>query len=137
MAPLPGWNQSNHNISWAEAIRMELLTHALAANCLENSCLKVYGDNWGVIEGWWKGRSHNHATNEVFKRIHELSATTKCTFLTCYVPSTHNPADSPSRGKYPPANLLLPPVFILAEIQEFLANFNAPTPPAQGFTETL
>jgi len=106
---LPGWNTDGLDIGWAEAIGMEFLTRSLLTRCTENTCLKIYGDNRGVVKGWWKGRSRNKATNSIFKHIHKISAAAKCTILTRYIPSAHNPADDPSHGKYPPPQTPLTP----------------------------
>lgn len=123
---LPGWKNEDRDIGWAEAINMDFLAITLFGQCPEGSCIKVFGENQGVVEGWWKGRSRNKATNTIFKRIHELAAASKCALLTCYVPSAHNPADDPSRGIYPPSNLLLPPIHIPQPLQAFITNFNDP-----------
>jgi len=96
----------------------------------------MYGDNRGVVEGWWKGRSRNRPTNTIFKRIHELSASSHCSILTRYVPSAHNPADGPSRGIYPPESLLLPPIPIPPPLQNFIANFNDPSITPGGYVHT-
>jgi hypothetical protein len=128
---LLGWKGEDQDISWAEAIGLEFLTITLLNQCPEGNCIKVFGDNRGVVEGWWKGRSRNKATNTIFKCIHELSAASKCLILTCYVPSAHNPADDPSRGIYPPANLLLPPILIPQPLRAFIANFDDPEIPTE------
>jgi hypothetical protein len=126
---LPGWKAENRDIGWAEAVGMEFLIIVLLNQCPEGSYIKIFSNNRGVVEGWWKGQSRNKATNTVFKWIHELAASSKCTFLTCYVPSAHNPADSPSRGIYPPENLLLPPTCIPKALQPFITNFDSPKIP--------
>ena len=33
---------------------------------------KVFGDNRGVVKGWWKGRSQNRPTNDIFRHIHSI-----------------------------------------------------------------
>lgn len=123
---LPGWKEENRDIGWAEAVGMELLVRSLIAHCAENTCIKVYGDNRGVVEGWWKGRSRNKATNSVFKRIHAITEDAKCTILTRYVPSAHNPADDPSRGIYPPTEFLLPPIPIPQPLKGLIVDYDAP-----------
>jgi hypothetical protein len=128
---LPGWKDEDRDIGWAEAIGMEFLAITLFGQCPEGSCVKVFGDNRGVVEGWWKGRSRNKATNTIFKRIHELTAVSKCSLITRYVPSAHNPADDPSRGVYPPSSLLLPPIRIPQPLQAFIADFDDPRIPAE------
>lgn len=128
---LPGWKANGRDIGWAEAVGMEFLVSAILTQCAEGSCIKVFGDNRGVVEGWWKGRSRNKATNNVFKRIHERVATAQCSILTCYVPSKHNPADGPSRGVFPSLSLLLPPIQIPTALELFIANFDDPLLPSE------
>ena len=51
---LPGWKSGGRDIGWAEAIGMELLIRTiLSANTLQG--VQVFGDNTGVVEGWWTG----------------------------------------------------------------------------------
>lgn len=122
---LPTWKSCGRDIGWAEAIGMELLTRA-ALNAGFHSGIQIFGDNTGVVEGWWSGRSRNSETNRVFQRIHQLLDEHDTVLKTRYVNTLHNPADGPSRGVFPPINLLLPPVHLPAEIQPFLADFDAP-----------
>ena len=125
---LPGWNHDDRDIGWAESIGFEMLVRSILHTEASGITFKVFGDNWGVIEGWWKGRSWNRACNNVFRRVHRLLANSSCTVLTCYIPSAHNPADGPSRGIYPPTSLLLPPIPIPSEIQPFIADIHFPSP---------
>lgn len=128
---LPNWNTDGRNIGWAEAVGLELLIRALVPSSTTGLHYKVYGDNRGVVEGWWKGRSRNKPTNEVFKRLHELSESSGCTYHTRYVPSASNPADGPSRGIYPPLRLLLPAICIPTQLRPFIADFDADLLPAE------
>lgn len=125
---LPGWNKEGRDIGWAEAVGMELLVRAI----LQHGALpgiKVFGDNNGVVEGWWTGRSRNSQTNRVFRRIHELLEDCDTVLTTRYVNTANNPADGPSRGVYPSRLLLLPPVKLPDEIKDFVVNFDAPLRP--------
>lgn len=54
---LPGWKSDRRDIGWAEAVGFELLTLSIIASSSSDTHFKVYGDNKGVVEGWWKGRS--------------------------------------------------------------------------------
>lgn len=127
---LPGWKQEGRDIGWAEAIGMELLVQTiLSHNSLPG--LQVHGDNIGVIEGWWAGRSRNAETNRVFRRIHQLLENRDTILSTRYVNTSRNPADGPSRGIYPPKHLLLPPIDLPDEIRPFLVDFDAPTQPCE------
>jgi len=105
---LPGWKSDGQDISWAEAIGFELLTRSILSSSSGSAYFKVYGDNKGVVEGWWKGHSRNKQTNIVFRCIHAILNTQQCTIHTRYVPSQDNPADELSRGVYPPLAHLLP-----------------------------
>jgi hypothetical protein len=96
----------------------------------------IYGDNTGIIEGWWAGRHRNPETNNIFQCLHSFLAQTNHgrTVRTCYVPSAENPVDSPSRGKYPPAHLL-PRIPIPPPLVPFIIDVNDPlTPVEQEFT---
>lgn len=67
---IPGWqtlNGGKRDISWAEAIGFECLTLFLTQQEQTHNNFMLFGDNKGVVEGWWNGRSRNHAVNEVFK----------------------------------------------------------------------
>ena len=78
---LPGWNQDGRDIGWAEAIAMELLVHTILKSG-PFAGIKVYGDNNGVVEGWWSGRSRNAQTNRIFRRIHETLDAHDCVLIT-------------------------------------------------------
>ena len=107
---LPGWKADTRDIGWAEAVGFLLLTLTLSPTVPKGSHVKVFGDNRGVVEGWWKGRSRNKPTNDVFRDIHTLSEEKGILFHTRYVPSKENPADNPSRGVYYHQSLLLPAI---------------------------
>jgi hypothetical protein len=85
----------------------------------------------GVIEGWWKGWSHNRPTNKIFKLVNQLSDESNCFFYTKYVPTKLNPADGPSRGIYGPTALLLPPPPIPPQFQHLIVDFNHPPLPIE------
>jgi hypothetical protein len=128
---LPGWKSDNRDIGWAEAVGFELLVRTILMSETPGTHLKVYGDNRGVVEGWWKGRSKNRPTNTVFRRIHKLTVSSSCIIHTRYVPSKINPADDPSRGVYPPTFLLLPALVIPSELTPFITNFDADPLPTE------
>ena len=90
-----GWKTQGQDIQWAKAVGLELLVIGLHAISKEGEHIKVYRDNWGVIEGWWKGSSGNKPTNKVFHWIIQLSEDSCRTIHTRYVPSEQNPADTP------------------------------------------
>jgi len=124
---VPGWKADGRDIGWAEAIGFEFLVkHVLQNNTAAGTHIKLYGDNMGVVEGWWNGHSRNWQTNLVFWRIHEISHQQDCTIHTRYVPSKQNPADKPSRGIYASTNLLLPHIAIPKEVAPYVVDFDDP-----------
>lgn len=125
---LPGWKAAGRDIGWAEAVGMELLLRSIFKH-QSYPGIKIFGDNKGVIEGWWSGRSRNAETNRVFRRIHELLEKQDSALATRYVHTSNNPADGPSRGIHPPENLLLPPIDIPEELRHFIVNFDSPLHP--------
>ena len=120
----PGWKAKGRDIGWAEAIGFKLLTRYLCSSSHPGKHFRVFGDNRGVVEGWWKGRSRNWETNKVFCRIHDLTDTYQCLFITHYVASRENPADGPFRGIYPELTHLIPAISIPKAIQQFIVDFD-------------
>jgi hypothetical protein len=112
-----GWKSQGRDIQWAEAVGFELLAICLCTLSEGGEHFVVYGDNRGVVEGWWKRCSANRPTNHVFRRILKLSEDCGRTIHTRYVPSAQNPPDAPSRGLYPSCSLLLDPVVVPAEVR--------------------
>ena len=118
----PGWKSQGWDIQWAEAVGFELLAVCLCTLSGKGAHLLVHGDNRGVVEGWWKRSSANKPTNHIFRRVLQLSEDSDRTFHSRYVASAQNPADAPSRGRYPPLGLLLHPIAIPASVRPFLIN---------------
>ena len=121
---IPGWKTNGRDIGWAEAVGFEFLAGTLCATSQPGQFFKVFGDNRGVVEGWWKGRSRNWETNKVFRRIHDIANSHQCTFITRYVASRENPADPPSRGHYPSFACLLPAIRIPDDLRQFIADID-------------
>ena len=121
---VPGWKSQGRDIQWAEAIGFEFLVRALCEISSRGEQITVYGDNHGVVEGWWKRSSANKPTNCIFRHILELSEDSDRVVHTKYIPSTQNPADGPSRGRYPPFNLLLNHIPIPSEVQPFIIDIH-------------
>ena len=128
---IPGWKTDGRDIGWAESIGFEFLVRYIVTQCTKSTVFKTYGDNRGVVEGWWKGCSRNWPTNLTFRRIYKLLAPSESSVLTRYVPSASNPANSPSRGKYPSMALLLPPIHIPVELRDYVIDFDAPLTPVE------
>ncbi len=115
-----GWKSQGRDIQWAKAVGFELLVICLCALSSKGEHIQVYGDNRGVVEGWWKKSSANKPTNRIFRRILQLSESCDRSIYTKYIPSAQNPADAPSRGQYPPPELLLGHVTVPEEVRPFL-----------------
>jgi hypothetical protein len=129
---LPGWKRDSRDIGWAEAVGFELLVRYITSEICPGAHVKLFGDNTGVVEGWWSGRSRNSQINSIFRRVHAICAAALCTIHTRYIPSRLNPADKPSRGVYPPLALLLPPVDIPADLEPFICDFDDPITAAEA-----
>lgn len=132
---IPGWQtlDGERDIGWAEAVGFELLVKSIPGFGCISGHFKVYGDNKGVVEGWWNFRSRNRATNRVFRRIHFFLESFNHTFSvhSAYVPSKDNPADPPSRGLYPPVELLLPEIQLPADLSRFIIDSTLPYSPTE------
>jgi hypothetical protein len=132
---IPGWQSLNgsRDIGWAEAIGFELLIRAICRLESSGRHFKVYGDNKGVVEGWWNFRSKNRPTNQVFRRIHSFleQFNHSVSVHSAYVPSKSNPADAPSRGFYPPAEFLLPEIQLPADLNRFIVDSSLPYTPTE------
>jgi hypothetical protein len=87
------WRTDEQDIGWAEAIGFELLVCAVTQLHSDLWHLIVYRDNKGVVEGWWRGCSHNRQVNLVFRRINTMENRTNTSIYTRYVASANNPAD--------------------------------------------
>lgn len=120
------WQSLNgaKDIGWAKAVGFELLI--LCIVCLgipsAGGHFRLHCDNLGVVEGWKNGRSQNWATNCVFRRILSMLEPLgpHTSFHLSYVPSASNPADGPSRGRFPPTSMLLPPIILPSALQDFV-----------------
>jgi hypothetical protein len=131
---IPGWKTGGRDIGWAEAVGfLFLATIIIELYPIRDADthFKVYGDNNGVVEGWWKGRSRNWPTNLVFRHIHNLCSNNDVIFHTRYVRSAHNPADGPSRGIYGDFALLLPKIPIPTEFRDLIVDFDKPPTPSE------
>ncbi|KAF7308080.1 Reverse transcriptase ribonuclease h [Mycena kentingensis (nom. inval.)] len=120
-----GWRSDSRDILWAEAVGFEMLIRVLVAvGRVIPGHYVVHGDNEGIVQGWWTGRSRNIPTNLVFRRIHDVCERAAISIHTRYVESARNPADDPSRGKFPPSSLLLPRIAIPDDLAPYIGDFD-------------
>src|SRR5882757_5379473 len=52
---VPGWKSTGRDIGWAKAIGFEFLIKTVLRLSTQPDNFKVYRDNNGIIQGWWKG----------------------------------------------------------------------------------
>ena len=97
-----GWKSQGRDIQWAEAVRFELLTLCVCSFSSKGEHIVLYGNNQGVVKGWWKCCSTNKLTNHVFQHVLQLSEDCRRKIHMRYVLSAKNPTDGPSWGHYPP-----------------------------------
>jgi hypothetical protein len=128
---LPGWQDEHRRIQWAEAVGFEFACRYVFADAPRDTHLRIWGDNNGVVQGWWRSRSSNIPTNELFKRLTLFLDERGCSAHTSYVKSACNPADDPSRGMYGdgtayPLAQLLPPLALPADVAAHVVDFDDP-----------
>jgi hypothetical protein len=132
---LPGWRTRNgqRDIGWAEAVGFLLLVLAATKLVPAGTPLRVWGDNEGVVKAWRNRRSRNSATNRVFQLAldHLEDQGFDDRIFPAYVPTDKNPADGPSRGVFPPAQLLLPPVDVPSLLTPYIIDALAPRSPEE------
>ena len=132
---IPSWKDLDRarDIGWAEAVGFELLVRSIPQFAGASGHFKIFGDNKGVVEGWWNFRSKNKATNHVFRRVHAFLEQFDHSFsvISAYVPSKHNPADPPSRGIYPSFNFLLPEIPLPVTLDRFIVDAALPYSPTE------
>ena len=69
----PDGSPKDGTSSGPKPVGFELLAICLCALSGKGEHIVVYGDNRGVVEGWWKRCSANKPTNHVFRRILQFS----------------------------------------------------------------
>ena len=97
----PGWQtlDGKRDIAWAEAVGFELLLRTHSSSINSSQHVTVYGDNTSVIKSWKVGRHWNKLVNNMFKCIHSFLVECFSNLTSAhavFVPSKHNPVDSPS-----------------------------------------
>ena len=127
---IPGWQTLDgaRDIGWAEAVGFKLLVRTLTRLIGSSGHFRVYGDNKGVVKGWWNNRSKSKSINNVFRQIHSFlkSFNNTISIHTAYIPSKSNLADAPSRGIYPPPELILPDIQLLTGLNRFIVDSTHP-----------
>ncbi|RDB24632.1 hypothetical protein Hypma_008188 [Hypsizygus marmoreus] len=104
----PGWKSDDRDIGWAEMVAVDLALHAIIASGLRDCHLVINSDNTGVVGALSTGRSRNSQQNAILRRIVENFQAHGIWLTLNWIPTTHNIADAPSRGLFPPKKLLFP-----------------------------
>jgi len=83
---------------------------------------------WSRDGGTWNNRSKSKSINNVFRQIHSFlkSFNNTISIHTAYIPSKSNLADAPSRGIYPPPELILPDIQLLTGLNRFIVDSTHP-----------
>jgi hypothetical protein len=123
---LPKWNSDSRDIVWAESIALELMAQAVVAEHGQNTSYRLHCDNRIVVDGWPNGQSHNRHVNFTFRRLHDLAEKTNCIFLTQFILSALNPADGPSRGRFPPYSPSFTPIHPDHSVANFFIDTSLP-----------
>ena len=95
---VPGWNTRGHDISWAEAVALELAMLWLAKTDQNDVCTINHSDNMGVIDTFNKGRLWNMHHNDCLQWISVILAVSNVSLVPCFIPSHLNKADPLSCG---------------------------------------
>jgi len=93
-------------MSWAELVAVEMGMRTLIAAGLRNVMVIVHSDNQGVVVALESGKwTQKYDLDEIVKRILLFSGKAGLSLKMKWIPTKENPADNPSRGVYPPAEL--------------------------------
>ncbi|KAE8226947.1 hypothetical protein CF319_g537 [Tilletia indica] len=116
---LAGWDKDSRGIGWAEAAALELGVRQAVAMGARNCRINVFSDNKGVIGAFRRGRSRGRQANSIMRSLIAFEMQHRLDVRVTYVSTHENPADAPSRGEFPPGDLL-PPFDIPAPLQAFI-----------------
>jgi len=105
---IPLGSDNNIVMSWAELIAVELGILTFLSGGYQNVRVLVMSDNSGVVNALRTRRwSSNHGLDIVLARILQLCEEAALELEPCWISTAENPADGPSRGEYPPLDLML------------------------------
>lgn len=101
------WKVKGRDITWLEAVALELLFYFLVQDNVRDAHLLCHSDNNGAIGAHVKGRSANDAINACVGRSYAISISNNIIPSFRYIPSADNPADPISRGEPGPSHFQL------------------------------
>jgi hypothetical protein len=127
---ISGWQSldGSQDIGWAKVVGFKLFVRpgleALGATLRSSTITKELSKDGGILE------AKNKPTNSVFHKIHSFLTqfNHSVSIYSAYIPSKSNPADPPSRGLYPPAELLLSWFQPPANLYRFIVDSSLPSP---------
>ena len=94
-------------ISWAELTAAEMGILAFVSAGYRNTQLILRSDNEGVINALKKKTwTKNFGVGEILKRVLKICQDYNLDVIPMWISTKANPADKPSRGVYPPTNLM-------------------------------
>jgi hypothetical protein len=102
-----GWEGEGKTIGWAEFVALELAVLTAANAGLRDVSIPVHSDNQGVVGAFSSGYSRSPAQNAVLRRILLILHEFNLGLDLAWIPSAQNPADGPSRGRFPAWSRLL------------------------------
>jgi hypothetical protein len=105
---IPLGPDNNIVMSWAELIAVELGILTFLSGRYQAVRVLVMSDNRGVVNALRTRRwSSNHGLDIILARILQLCEEAALELEPCWISTAENPADGPSRGEYPPLDLML------------------------------
>jgi len=94
-------------ISWAELTAAEMGILAFVSAGYRNTQVILRSDNEGVINALKKKTwTKNFGVDEILKRVLKICQDYNLDVVPVWISTKTNPADKPSRGVYPPKNLM-------------------------------
>jgi hypothetical protein len=99
------WKTDHRDISWAEAIALEISVRCLERMGIRHASVLIRSDNKGVIGAFHKGRGKNFQVNLVLRRIQSILMSNDISLALRYVESDDNRSDPFSRGEKGPDSL--------------------------------
>lgn len=103
-----GWRCDGRDIGWGEMVAVELALRAAIAAGFSNCHLRLRSDNMGVVGALSSSMSRNSQQNAILAKIVSLFQLSNIWLSVEWVASKDNPADGPSRGRFPPREALFP-----------------------------
>ena len=105
---IPLGPDNNIIMSWAELIAVELGILTFLSGRYQAARVLVMSDNKGVVNALRTRKwSSNHGLDIILARILQLCEEAALELEPCWISTAENPADGPSRGEYPPLDLML------------------------------